>query len=204
MPKHDAADESPTSLPHQDSNSSDSNTGTTDSSIVMAESIAHDVVKEAQSVGSHHQPSDDIATPSNDYSAGNGQATQSQSSSSPYNADNRDGNVVANGAGGPAVATSVTEESADGASQVQVSKHEGGTVPGLSESVAQALADASGGSDTDTSRPDTADPSKDAKGHARTSSVKKPASFKPVSVTKSFLAKSLLASPNVRPSDKGV
>lgn len=46
------------------------------------------------------------------------------------------------------------------------------------------------GSDTDISRPGSVDPSKeDATRHERSNSIKKPASFKSVSVTKSFLAK---------------
>lgn len=47
----------------------------------------------------------------------------------------------------------------------------------------------SGGSDTEASRGDTSKSKDDDKGHARTSStVKKPASFKSVSVNKTFLA----------------
>jgi hypothetical protein len=169
----------------------------------MAESIAHDVVKEAQSVGGHQAPSDDIATPSNDYSAGNGQATPI--SSSPYTADDRDGQAVANDVNGAAATakSAVVDESADGPHEVQESKFDD-TVSALNDSVAQALADASGGSDTDTSRTDVADAIKDAKGHVRAGSVKRPASFKPVSVSKSFLAKSLSASPVVRPGDKSL
>jgi hypothetical protein len=50
------------------------------------------------------------------------------------------------------------------------------------------VADASGGSDTDSSRVDP------AKGHLRSNSVKKPASFKAVSVTRNFLAKAAAGS----------
>lgn len=169
----------------------------------MAETIAHDVVKEAQSVGSHHQPSDDSATTSNEFPAGNGQATtttndipSTSSNAQPSDADGVAATSVAAGVdsamGGPeeALAGSLDGAAASG--------------PALSESVAQALADASGGSDTDTSKNDAADLSKDGKGHIRTGSVKKPASFKPVSVTKSFLAKSLSSSPAPRPGDKGM
>jgi hypothetical protein len=205
---------STTSPQQQDSNNSDSissdKTVANTAPIVMAETIAHDVVKEAQSVGDRPVPSDEPATTSNDLSAANGQATQTPSSTSPDNADNgANPAVVANDAvGATAVVNGVVEDVADIALEVPLSKHESGT-PGTSDSLAQALADASGGSDTDTSRADALDLSKDtdadtdAKGHMRTGSVKKPASFKPVSVTKSFLAKSLSASPVVRSGDKG-
>lgn len=55
--------------------------------------------------------------------------------------------------------------------------------------------DAVSGSDTDISRPGSVDPSKQDTGHVRTSSMKKPAAFKSVSVTKSFLAKSAASTP---------
>ena len=44
---------------------------------------------------------------------------------------------------------------------------------------------------------------KDAKGHVRSGSVKKPTSFKSVSVTKNFLAKAATAQPVVRTGKKG-
>ncbi|KAJ8105772.1 hypothetical protein OPT61_g9979 [Boeremia exigua] len=62
--------------------------------------------------------------------------------------------------------------------------------------------DAVSGSDTDISRPGSVDPSKQDTGHARTSSTKKPAAFKSVSVTKSFLAKSAAATPSASPGLK--
>jgi hypothetical protein len=62
--------------------------------------------------------------------------------------------------------------------------------------------DVSGGSDTDTSR----EPSDATKGsssrHERSNSVKKPTSFKSVSVTKNFLAKTAVSTPPGR-SEKG-
>jgi hypothetical protein len=68
-----------------------------------------------------------------------------------------------------------------------------------------ANADASGGSDTDTSRTDAADLSHGAgAGHVRSNSVKKPTTFKSVSVTKNFLAKATPAAPNVRTGEKGM
>lgn len=70
-------------------------------------------------------------------------------------------------------------------------------------SLQQALGEASGGSDTDISRPGSVDQAKDrATGHLRSNSVKKPASFKSVSVTKNFLAKSAVSTPSPRPGEK--
>jgi hypothetical protein len=59
-------------------------------------------------------------------------------------------------------------------------------------------AEASGGSDTDTGRKDS------SAGHARSNSVKKPATFKAVSVTKSFLAKVVTGAQVPRPGEKGM
>ena len=78
-------------------------------------------------------------------------------------------------------------------------------------SAEQAVIDGSVGSDTDTSKPltsDTAskDPS-DIHHHARSNSVnvKKPATFKAVSVTKNFLAKAGTAAPAGKTSgDNGI
>jgi hypothetical protein len=54
------------------------------------------------------------------------------------------------------------------------------------------------------SRPGSVDQAKERPGrHIRSNSVKKPASFKAVSVTKNFLAKSAVSTPSVRPGDKG-
>ena len=65
-----------------------------------------------------------------------------------------------------------------------------------------AIADASGGSDTDISRPGSVDQSKRDAGHVRTNSMKKPSTFKSVSVTKNFLAKSVVSTPTTRPGEK--
>ena len=59
-------------------------------------------------------------------------------------------------------------------------------------------AEASGGSDTDSGRKDG------SAGHARSNSVKKPTSFKAVSVTKSFLAKVVTGAQVARPGEKGI
>jgi hypothetical protein len=58
-------------------------------------------------------------------------------------------------------------------------------------------AEASGGSDTDTGRKEN------SSGHARSNSVKKPPSFKSVSVTKNFLAKTAVGGQVTRPGEKG-
>jgi len=65
-----------------------------------------------------------------------------------------------------------------------------------------AAAETSGGSDSDISRPSSVDPTKQPSGHLRTNSVKKPTTFKSVSVTKNFLAKSAVSVPAARPGDK--
>jgi hypothetical protein len=63
-------------------------------------------------------------------------------------------------------------------------------------------AEASGGSDTDTSKPDTISRKEN---HVRSNSFKKPASFKAVSITKNFLAKAAVgATPNSRVPEKGM
>jgi hypothetical protein len=70
----------------------------------------------------------------------------------------------------------------------------------------QALAEISGGSDTDISRPGSVDQSNERSGrHLRSnsSSIKKPASFKSVSVTKNFLAKAV-STPVARSGEKGM
>ena len=68
-----------------------------------------------------------------------------------------------------------------------------------------ASADVSGGSDTEVTRPEyhpqSVLPDSEAKGHHRSNSVKKPASFKAVSVTKNFLAKAANGTP--QPSKLG-
>lgn len=135
----------------------------------MAEQIAHDVVKEALSVGA---PSsiDDIATSPTPVLAGPGQASTEINPS--FEND-------------------------------QVQNVEGGLGRELAKSPfgEKALqAEASGGSDTDTSKPDGTKDS--AGGHMRSHSVKKPTTFKSVSVTKSFLAKAAAGGPNIKPGDK--
>lgn len=135
----------------------------------MAALITHDVVKEEQSVGAQSLTGD-IATVQTPAQADSGRTEQPLAASSQ-----------------PIVTT------ASHASE-QVSKPENVEINGPPREAArspfskEALADASGGSDTDTSKPDTAAGKEDV-GHGRTSSFKKPTTFKSVSVTKNFLAK---------------
>jgi hypothetical protein len=70
------------------------------------------------------------------------------------------------------------------------------------DSSEQAIADGSGGSDTDISRPGSVDQSKQDADHVRANSMKKPSTFKSVSVTKNFLAKSAVSTPVARPGEK--
>ena len=72
------------------------------------------------------------------------------------------------------------------------------------ESAQQVVGDISAGSGSDISRPGSVDPTKDASaGHGRTYSARKAPSFRPVSVTKTFLAKSAVSIPSVRAGEKG-
>jgi hypothetical protein len=149
----------------------------------MAEQIAHDVVKEAQSVGDA-SPVDAPAKPSNIAPAGNGQAHPSNinlDAQRDLAADNSEERVQANAQARAEANVSETTDIPIDETEIQV-----------------VVADASGGSDTDTSK----DAKGTATGHARSNSVKKPTSFKSVSVTKNFLAKTVTA-PTPKMGDKG-
>jgi hypothetical protein len=137
----------------------------------MAEQTVHDVVKEALSVDA---PSSigDIATSSIPALAGSGQASTEPNA---LFGNDQVHNIEIAGLG-----------------------REFAKSP-LSEKALQA--EASGGSDTDTSRNDGLKDT--AGGHARSNSVKKPATFKSVSVTKNFLAKTAVGGPNIKSNDKG-
>jgi len=155
----------------------------------MAEQTAHDVVKEAQSVGDF-SPIDVPAKPSNIAPAGNGKAHPTH--------DNFDAqqDLAADGPAGSVRPEAVAVTDAQGPEEANVA--EPTDVP-MDESEIQAVvADASGGSDTDTSK----DAKGIAAGHGRSNSVKKPTSFKSVSVTKNFLAKTVTA-PAPKVGDKG-
>ncbi|KAH8728669.1 hypothetical protein GQ44DRAFT_701796 [Phaeosphaeriaceae sp. PMI808] len=152
----------------------------------MAEQVTKDVVKEAQSMG-RPAPIDDSASTTNSAAAHGGLPS------------------------GPATTTTSTSPdaaSADKSSSSDDQKHTS-VLRQLKEktllngdSAEQAIADASGGSDTDISRPSSVDQSKRDAGHMRTNSMKKPSTFKSVSVTKNFLAKSAVSIPTARPGDK--
>jgi hypothetical protein len=154
----------------------------------MAQEIAHDVVKEAQSMGA--LPSiDDSASPSAVAPAVIGHQivtihppTTNETSSPREFHDSDDADRTST----PDLPT----PSRDFAKSPLGEK--------------ALLAEASGGSDTDTSKPDGLERKDSASGHARSNSVKKPATFKSVSVTKNFLAKAAVgAVPSSRPGDKG-
>ncbi|PSN62075.1 hypothetical protein BS50DRAFT_638655 [Corynespora cassiicola Philippines] len=175
----------------------------------MAEQITHDVVKEAQSMGGP-SPIDDTAT-STSNTAGDGGApsgptnakpTTSEAHSTSTNATNatttQADSVQAPGKDGADTASTGTESAKE--SKEQIVNGDSGE-QSASESL-QAVGDASGGSDTDISRPGSVDQSKRAGGHLRSNSVKRPASFKSVSVTKNFLAKSAVSTPPARAGEK--
>lgn len=83
-------------------------------------------------------------------------------------------------------ATSALNQPLNGVSSLSVQRgHDGST------STEDVLNAENVGSDTDTSRTGSLDQSKDENRHLRSNSVKKPISFKPVSVTKTFLAKTV-------------
>ncbi|KAF1919617.1 hypothetical protein BDU57DRAFT_536577 [Ampelomyces quisqualis] len=153
---------------------------------VMAEQVTKDVVKEAQSMG-HPAPIDEPASTTS--------------------------NPAANGElpSGPATTTSTTPEHTSAATHAAATPDgpkQAGTPPQHAEkpclngdSGEHAIADASGGSDTDISRPGSVDQSKREANHVRTNSMKKPSTFKSVSFTKNFL-KSAVSTPTARPGDK--
>jgi hypothetical protein len=153
----------------------------------MAAQIAHDVVKEAQSMGAS-SPIGDIETSTSPVPADSGLETQSKDQ--------------------PVVYSSTASKSINGDDEsIPDTIFLTGPRRELSKSPfgdkASLLAEASGGSDTDTSKPDSLS-RKDSggTGHARSNSVKKPTSFKSVSVTKNFLAKAAVSTPTSRPGEK--
>jgi hypothetical protein len=163
----------------------------------MAEQTVHDVDHLKESVGTN-MPIDDIAQTTLVSAAGNGQAhTQLDPTEGlPNDRAHADGEIQEQhglAASKYAIPDIAAHLDVDADAKI------GETI----ERPASA-ADASGGSDTDTSRTDVADSALGAgMGHTRSNSVKKPTTFKSVSVTKSFLAKSAVAAPNVRPGEKG-
>ncbi|KAF2019924.1 hypothetical protein BU24DRAFT_129549 [Aaosphaeria arxii CBS 175.79] len=172
----------------------------------MAEQITHDVVKEAQSMGGP-SPIDDNAT-STSTPAGNGKAPPATSNvnskpsealpTTSTNATNKEESK------GDVSQLSDKADSALGTLKDRLLNGDSGEYSASEEANSQlGLGDVSGGSDTDISRPGSVDPTKELLGgHLRSNSVKKPASFKSVSVTKNFLAKSAVSIPAARPGEK--
>jgi hypothetical protein len=149
----------------------------------MAAQIAHDVVKEVQSVGAQSLTGD-IATSQTLAPADSGLPNQPQS------------NV------NEAAVTKANQGSDDDLQIVDAGINGPSRELARSPFSKEALADASGGSDTDTSKPDGLAGKDGVSGHTRTNSVKKPTTFKSVSVTKNFLAKTNV--PAALPGQKGM
>ncbi|KAH7043233.1 hypothetical protein B0J12DRAFT_742862 [Macrophomina phaseolina] len=163
----------------------------------MAEQITHDVVNEAQSMGGN-PPIDVNATTTNDSSAGAAPDTNSANQDHPATSS-----TTATIPSAPLPETKPLPDSSDAAkdppatdgpqkqpaaaSEASKEPAVNGTaspLPSLDDLAgAHSAADTSGGSDTDTSRTGTR------------SAVKKPTSFKSVSVTKNFLAKTAVSAP---------
>ncbi|KAF2473935.1 uncharacterized protein BDR25DRAFT_126217 [Lindgomyces ingoldianus] len=189
----------------------------------MAEQITHDVVKEAQSMGVN-SPIDDPATTTNN-SAGVGEALSDSTTAEPKpseaipttstnatstNADQVGGAPRSDKAGGHVSAAPAPDSGKQQRSdtvprernELLVNGDSGEQSP-AEDGTQQAIGEASGGSDTDISRPGSVDQAKErGSGHLRSNSVKKPAAFKSVSVTKNFLAKSAVSTPSARPGEK--
>lgn len=179
----------------------------------MAEQVTNDVVKEAQSVG-RPAPIDEPASTTNS-SAVNGEQpsgpanTNSKSSdtSASTNATTEPASTAgaqasANGHGLAASAPNDAKQSAPVAKDRSEALQNGDVGEQSGAESVLVNGDAVSGSDTDISRPGSVDPSKQETGHVRTSSTKKPAAFKSVSVTKSFLAKSAASTPSASPGLK--
>jgi hypothetical protein len=162
--------------------------------MATGEQVAHDAVNPL-SMRASSSPIDDIATNTNIPTA---EQASKQSSLNQGLQNERE-------YGSEQGATSDPNRSVESVSAGDATVDEA-TEPGQTEIAANtALADASGGSDTDTSRTETGELAHGSGlGHVRSNSVKKPTTFKSVSVTKNFLAKSAVAAPSVRTGDKGM
>ncbi|KAK7715797.1 hypothetical protein SLS57_006802 [Botryosphaeria dothidea] len=169
----------------------------------MAEQITHDVVNEAQSMGGT-PPIDVNATTTNDSSAGAAPETNSANQDQPATSSTTATNPSApppdtkpppdpSDATKDPPATDGTQKQPAAAAPSEASKEPtvNGTaspLPSLDDLAGtQSAADTSGGSDTDTSR---------AGKDGTRSMTKKPTSFKSVSVTKHFLAKTAVSAPS--------
>ncbi|KAF2083915.1 hypothetical protein K490DRAFT_7671, partial [Saccharata proteae CBS 121410] len=179
----------------------------------MAEQITHDVVNEAQSMGGS-TPIDVNATSTNQTTAGDGQTAtdttaNSNSSEAPAKFPSHVLEKTAPEASNSGAKPAADDPDQETGNEAMADKANTPPVNGIAAEHAtaeeisgqQAVADASGGSDTDTSRAESLGQSKDGK--SRSSSVKKPTSFKSVSVTKHFLAKTAVAAPT-KVGEKGM
>lgn len=192
----------------------------TDSILVMAEQIARDVVKEAQSVG-NFLPSDNIAKPTNTTNADDGtqpptnaNATESfpktpTTSSYVAGSEGSEGSAAQNATDSVSLAILRDEQRADGPqSTTSTSEHmqgqksagssgTNGMTNGVSdEHLAPEDAPLQNATADASGGSDSDTIAKDAgKGHVRTGSVKKPTFFKSSSVTKNFLAKTASPAP---------
>ncbi|KAJ4379735.1 hypothetical protein N0V86_004917 [Didymella sp. IMI 355093] len=204
---------SPVTHAEHDSNSN-SSTATVPET-VMAEQVTNHVVKEAQSVGPS-APIDDTASTTNSLAAHGEQpsgpatanAKPSEAPSASTNATTTDsasaaGTQASANSDGPATTTSNhVKQSTPTLKETSEAQQNGDSGEQSGAESLQVNGEAVSGSDTDISRPGSVDPSKQDAGHARTSSTKKPAAFKSVSVTKSFLAKSAASTPSASPGLK--
>ncbi|KAI9667981.1 MAG: hypothetical protein M1821_000801 [Bathelium mastoideum] len=179
---------------------------------VMAQQISHDVVDQSQSMGDSSLV-DVNANQTISNIAGNGKTT----SDAQYPNSNEPLRSQTNAAPADSLRASSAEPLTNGtisheapnsdlteaiaSNPVDMSKPaepdsstlgDTGEPLGIDETAVQAQAvDASGGSDTDTSKAESIEQrDQSTSGHVRSNSVKKPISFKTVSVTKNFLAKS--------------
>ena len=206
----------------------------------MAQQIAQDAVKEAQSMG-EFSPIGATATTKNSITAGDGQvifdapklnSQVKNALTTPLSKLQGPEQKIANGISQHHLADGINEVRSP---QIAVQRwalivqsgnntreHGNIAVSGAGEEVyvngiieehhlprdvqpQQTLGDGSGGSDTDTSKGDSSESHRDGGAkHSRSASITKPISFKPVSVTKNFLAKTSTAAPTLRGGDKGI
>ncbi|KAF2645343.1 hypothetical protein P280DRAFT_117523 [Massarina eburnea CBS 473.64] len=165
----------------------------------MAEQNTQDVVKEAQSTGGA-SPVDVNATSTNT-TAGNGTTPSGTATLDPNPSDAPPATSPTPGDAAAATTTQVPEHAA-GPSETKEQLANGDAGENSASEAQQAAAEGSGGSDTDISRPGSVDQAQRAASHLRTNSIKKPTSFKSVSVTKNFLAKTVVSTPAPRSGEK--
>jgi hypothetical protein len=168
----------------------------------MAEQIGHNVVINSESTSG--SPLVDVAvTKTSDFAASGGAPNNVDSNNS--NSSTQLGETTTSNAGKPSAGDDAfagrleppnSQSLAGGDNAVQgrgnENRDDASQGEGVADdrSIADISIDASANSDTDTSRAD-AQERKDASGHNRTNSVKKPATFSKVSVTRNFLAKTV-------------